>query len=383
MSGKRIKKVKDKLVSHPDNDGFGYAAMTSEGNIYGERWLNVVDALKDRYKLSGEFEDKLKKTFGDAIKLETESNAEKYNTFGDFSKENISKTTSIILHARNKTKGDKNIENTHPFYCGDKEDVHDIALIHNGTIRNHEDIPKRHSDYSTCDSEVILNQYLDYGINFEASNIESLADDFIGEYACLVLTKSSVNNKEVPIVDVFKSEKPLYMAFIKEYGCVVFCTMKHIIVDVAKDCNLTVIGISEFQDGNLLRFNAVTGQLMQKPVKFEPSERHTKTSTYSGYNGNYNSGRSTKSTTTTPALPNNSGNGNVSKLPLNAKKDEELEQQKMDFENDFLGNTIYTVGNMDKDTKEILEGLEKIENNGVGVKAIELVRHALVSNMKG
>ena len=99
----------------------------------------------------------------------------------------INDTVAVILHARKATVGDKNICNVHPFFEINNKDSEDTALIHNGSINNHFQLTKK---YSTCDSEVILHEYLKNMMNYNPWGIEELSKTIKGEYTVGVLSSA-------------------------------------------------------------------------------------------------------------------------------------------------------------------------------------------------
>lgn len=78
---------------------------------------------------------------------------------------------ALIVHGRTATCG-VNLENTHPFI------LENYALIHNGIV----DSKKYINQISTCDSELILQAFIDGGIKAVAKHIE-------GWYACMIIEK--------------------------------------------------------------------------------------------------------------------------------------------------------------------------------------------------
>jgi hypothetical protein len=265
-----------RVLSTHEKDGVGYAALTRDGRVFGEKWVNFEEA----FKIHGNPPPDLGLTalmdnFGEAIKFKEEpkKQGEVYGAFGDLSL--VGDACAVILHARKKTIGDLCVENTHPFfYFGGGEhaaDV-DVALIHNGSIANHKELIKR---TSTCDSEVILNEYTENQMNLNPWHIEQLAATLYGDYAVGVLSSTTDGDELIPILDVFKSNKDLFVGWIPELETFAFCTSEYNLDTGAKACGLTVQYVAQVRDGAYLRFNCLTGKRAEEILVFEPSKRGT------------------------------------------------------------------------------------------------------------
>lgn len=236
------------LITKNDRDGFGYAAFTDNG-MYGEHWLNPEDAFKYR-QIWSKKDEAIKKEFQGALIGDPRYNCfvEKPNV--DYDKENI---FAMVLHARMATTP-KGLKNVHPF-------VHKgHALIHNGMIQNYEE---KHLKLlsSTCDSEVILNSYIDREVAKDIKNIEAVAQDLRGSYTCGVLTKDSDNT---PILDIFRNTNPLGGCYIRELDALVFCTDVWKIQEACRNLKWKSGSFLHLDDNNLIRINAKTGSLMSK-----------------------------------------------------------------------------------------------------------------------
>ncbi len=258
------------IMSRHDEDGVGYAAINAKGQLHGEKWLNKKDAFKIHAQPKA---DKvagfMKALFDTAAKFKTEPVLQQvYESFGDLSQKD--ETVAMIVHARKKTIGDITVKNVHPFVAMDEEDVPQTALIHNGSIQNHEKLTKK---YSTCDSEVILHEYIKNMMWYNPWAIEKMTDTLIGQYATGVLSSSSFDDGEViPYLDVFKSNKELHAAYIPELEVVIFSTWHATLEETAKNLNMTVQHIMEIENGNLMRFNAITGERIQDVIPFQLSK---------------------------------------------------------------------------------------------------------------
>ncbi len=266
-----------KPMSKGNNDGLGYAAITAEGKIFGERWLNNNHAFKrppegDDNLLMGMFKEA----------LETKNETFEYNSFGEV---DLSKMVALTLHTRAATSA-KGLANTHPFV------QNDTALIHNGIIRNTTDFK---FTLSTCDSEAILISYLNKEVGVNPEAINEAAKLLKGYYACGVLT----NTEEGPILDIFKSGARMHIAHVKELETYVFSTDDDDIKDTCKLFGYNHGSLFTVMNGRFLRVDALTGK-EKSIVKFDPSPEWT---TYNYNKDNYNypttGNTSTKSNTTT------------------------------------------------------------------------------------
>jgi hypothetical protein len=271
----KLVKEMAKIISFIDEDGVGYAAITAEGKIFGEKWVNKDDAFQ--IHASPAVDNaliKMQSTFDGAAKFRVEPKVQGvvYGSYGNL--KNADKAVAVLLHARKKTVGDKTVENTHPFFQfadpNDSGDV-DTALIHNGSIANHAELTKVHS---TCDSEVILHEYLKNSMNWNPWAIETLSQTLIGEYAVGVLTSCLYNDGSVlPILDVFKSGKDLYVGWIEELKTFAFCTSQANLENGCRTCGLTLKHVMEVDSGNYMRFDAITGERCEDVIKFKMSDR--------------------------------------------------------------------------------------------------------------
>lgn len=257
-------------MSENNNDGLGYAGMKANGNLFGERWLMNEHAWKFRQTTmidpkAEEVKAKLVEKYGDRVKFPTPPKM--YNKFGNFVEKD--QIISAMLHTRFATCG-KGILNTHPFVRERKQDKEgiwneQIALIHNGMIRNDDDW--KDQKITTNDSEAILCAYLEHFVQYKPEAMKDMLDDLIGYYAFSVMT---TDKEDKPIVDLVRGEKAdLVVAHIEELDTEVFCTREELITGVCKKLKWTINALSEVKEGSYFRFNALTGDIMYKKV-FEP-----------------------------------------------------------------------------------------------------------------
>lgn len=231
-----------------DKDGIGYAGITPDGMLLGERWVDPKDAFLNRKEVEVDaHKEALMDSYMGAL-LCKDRDVPKYNHFGDTPR--LDEVTSLMLHARMSTNT-VNLANTHPFV------IDNTALIHNGVIRNVRELSMPNS---TCDSEGILTSYLEEGVKADIMLISEATTRLQGYYACGVL---GVLPDGVPYMDIFKDNNaPLVAAFINELDTLVFASNMFILDQACKDTGFTMRSTFEFAGEYIVRLNAVTGAVM-------------------------------------------------------------------------------------------------------------------------
>jgi len=378
---KKLIKEATKIMAETEKDGVGYAAITNNGDIYGEKWLNPEDAWAIKANpepdLPSYEELFLAQNFGDALTgLELEKEVkEVYSSYGTIDADSLRDTVAIMLHARKKTEGEICLKNTHPFYEVNDKDWPDTAIIHNGTIRNHEKLAKKL--YSTCDSEVILHEYKQVAITYNPDGIDSLAKTLKGLYAVGAL--SSIQEKDnsgklynVPILDIFKSNKNLYCGYIKEIEAPVFSTDKMTLEKASKEAGLTLVGGYEVDDGKLIRIDATTGKRLGEIVEFEKSDM---TNSWGGYEGS-NSHSHRPNHHRPNHLPTTTNQHNRSNIVDATKTD--IDTVKMDFEHnhkDLFDDDYIQINDITPEEQELIN--ELYERKDIKSRALYLVQLSL------
>jgi hypothetical protein len=230
------------FMSQGDKDGLGYAAMGETG-LWGERWWHPKDYWNYREEWTQKDQEILEKSKGS---LEA---GPRYNVFGDSDPEN---TFAVLLHARMATC-EKSLRNVHPF-------VRDgMALIHNGVIRN---TPQLKNLTSTCDSETILNAYVDLEVNKDPEKMQSLSDKLRGYYACALLGK---DKDGVEYVDIFKDDlASLTATYVKQLDAMVYCTSADIVKAACRKLGWKTSSSFRCKDESFVRLNARTGEVVFK-----------------------------------------------------------------------------------------------------------------------
>lgn len=247
------------LMSKGNSDGLGYTAVDIEGKIFGEHWLFNHEAFDIRNNMN-----KIIERYQGFLKGSAEP---KYKSFGSITDE----ITAITLHTRMAT-GKIALENVHPFV--DMEQ--DTSVIHNGVISNWEITDNIRS---TCDSERILNQYLDKDVMKKPSMFQRMIDELTGYFACGIISRDDEGTR---IIDVFRTRANLGAVFVKELNALVITTDVSLVYKVAKDFNFKILGKFDVEENMLLRLNAATGGVMLAQ-KYEDTALPTKTYTTRTY----------------------------------------------------------------------------------------------------
>lgn len=255
---KAVEFIKDiaKQMSFQNTDGLGYAAVTTDNKLFGERWLNNREAFETREPITETESGILREYFPFLVK------ELKYNSFGDIE---LDKIAAITLHTRMATSS-KQFFNTHPFI------ENETTLIHNGVINNDDKILKGKKKQSTCDSEALLRLYIDNNVAKKPSNIQSLADKVDGYYACAVIARDKHNQF---FVDVFKDGRAdLSAAYLKGLGLIVVATKLGDIEDVIRQtAGVDIETTFTVNYGCLIRMNPITGKVL-KIQKFDPYKKN-------------------------------------------------------------------------------------------------------------
>lgn len=240
-------KLMAKQLSPGNSDGLGYAAVNTKGELFGERWLNNAEAFISRPVFNGL--SKQENLMVDKYRgfIIPDVPPPKYNSFGVIDEENIA---AVTLHTRMATSG-KEFINTHPFV---REDT---SLIHNGVISNANDLQMLQS---SCDSEVILNEYVDFKVMDNPANIRKVTEKLQGYYACGVFSKAK---RHGVILDIFKdSRASLEAAYIVDLKTVVFSSRITDIQAVCSQMGLEIGRVFKVSDNMLLRLDPVSGEVL-------------------------------------------------------------------------------------------------------------------------
>jgi len=234
------------IITPGNDNGLGYAAFDKKGNIFGERWLRNLDAFRDPTYVNKMI----------AIGLPIR---QPYNWFGN--KVVRDQARGIILHTRAASGNNVHILNTHPFTHPQERPK--TALIHNGYITNHDDLTIK---YSSCDSESVLHEYIKQECNKDPKNIQKLADEVVGWYTCLALTKDSDGK---PIIDIFTDGGRLASYYVPQLKCRVYSSEEY---DIREACSFFGYEYQkgfQFKPGMIRRLDADSGKILFSG-KFDP-----------------------------------------------------------------------------------------------------------------
>jgi predicted glutamine amidotransferase len=242
------------LMSKSNPHGLGYTAMTKEGELFGQRWLDNDYAWYDTLLPDADAVKAAKKFPGMIDEGLLEETTPEMNSYGN---EDWANVTAAMLHTRYATSA-KGMSNTHPFVTLDNK----VSLIHNGIIRNDRDFKLT---LSTCDSEAILVSYLNQDVMRDGNNIQKVADELEGYYAVGVM--SAVNKT----IDIFKYNAQLFFTFVNELGTYVFTTDSSDITAACKALGFKHGSVFEFKTNHFMRIDAITGNMMQL-LRFDKKE---------------------------------------------------------------------------------------------------------------
>ncbi len=236
-------------LSKANTDGLGYTAINKDGSMFTERWLDNDESLGDMFT---EDDKGMIEVLGEF--LDADGSCSPYTQQGQVDSD-FKNVTSVMLHTRFATCS-KGIDNVHPFVSNDNE----VSIIHNGVISNHKEYDKLNS---TCDSEVILTEYMKRDIKDDVTKIEQLANDLKGYWAIGTTAKDSDG---VRFVDIHRSNASatLFALYVKQLRAIVFATRVEILVNTMEDMGWeqhnTIFEVNPFV---ALRFDATTGRVMQ------------------------------------------------------------------------------------------------------------------------
>ena len=236
-----------KHLSKGNTDGLGYTAIKGDGSIFTERWLDNDEALEEVFT---EDDNTMVEELGDF--LDADGSMFPYTQQGQV---DFSDVRTVMLHTRFATCG-KGIDNVHPFV----DDTGETAIVHNGVINNHLTFSKLNS---TCDSEVLLTEYMRLGVSADVSKLEELSNSLKGYWA---VGSTSKDQDGTRVLDIYRSNgsATLFGLYVKQLGAMVFSTKVDIIIQTMKDMNWrqdnTIFEVNPYV---ATRFNGVTGKVME------------------------------------------------------------------------------------------------------------------------
>lgn len=249
----RLAKAVTPAMTRGDNDGFGYAAVSSVKNEEGqplmlaEKWLYPKDAWSN--KLPGEFR-------GLEAALQGGLNKEVYRHFGVDLSDGSQRPSiqAIMLHSRYSTCGG-GVENSHPFVLEDIDSPY-AALVHNGVV-NKEGLTFKQS---SCDSEGILNKLEEERVFAEPGNLQKALDGIHGYYAYGML---ALTLEDGWVMDVVKdSTAQLSACYVHELGAVVYATAADQVVSACKKLKWKRPTVARLRDNVRIRYHVETGETL-------------------------------------------------------------------------------------------------------------------------
>jgi hypothetical protein len=242
-------------------DGLGYAAVDSKGNLFAERWLDNSKAFKVRPSSDGF------RQWSGFLKFD-------YSNYGTV---NLDDMTAITLHTRLATSG-KGLVNCHPFI------ENDTSVIHNGVISNAFDF---RIEQSTCDSEAILTQYVDNGVGHDPELFDKVSTQLDGYYACGIFSRDSSGKR---ILDIVKSKSAVLVgAYVNELNTMVFTSLESHLAEGVKSCGFTMGAVFSVEPSSMVRIDPLTGNVLSTNGFIEIDRVYTtsKVKSYDTYSEEY------------------------------------------------------------------------------------------------
>lgn len=250
-----IKEMGEK-ISVGNSDGLGYAAIDSNDNLFAERW----------FKNSNAFKKPIDSPFHSAVSFKPFE----YSSHGIV---NLDEVVAMTLHTRMATC-EKSLKNTHPFIKDD------ISLIHNGVIRNPEVYKPT---ISTCDSEALLNGYIEHDMSENPGNVEAMVKPLEGYWVGAAFARQDGKY----ILDIFKHSASLHAVFVYDLNTWVLSTNAYDIETVCNKLGFKYSETGEVGNNVLMRLDPSTGEVIGT-LDYEKSSVTHKPSKHSTNNyGNY------------------------------------------------------------------------------------------------
>lgn len=210
ITKKFLNAVKAEVCRTGDKHGFGYAVLSDDGKLSGERTMRPLTFQPLQVNPNST------RTGSLPIVLKTR------NQFGELKFDNAK---SFIGHGRYSTN-DVTLENTHPF-VNDK-----IAMIHNGVVSDDDGVIDEKLLKTTNDTEIILRCW-------EKGGMPMVEKTVSGYYALAVLDKDG-------LLHIVRDDRAmLYIAYSRTVDSFMFATTPEIIKTVAKKMQWHIEPIEE------------------------------------------------------------------------------------------------------------------------------------------
>lgn len=260
----RLARAITPAMTRGDDDGFGYAAITTELNEKGqehmlmEKWLFPKDAWSNG--VPAEFE-------GLESALQGGLDSVTYQHAGlplshDGKRPGVK---ALMLHSRFSTCGG-GVENSHPFILEDKDGPW-AALVHNGVVNT----MGLRMEQSTCDSEALLNKLRDEHVAYVVEALQTALDAIKGYYAFGAMW---LTYEDGWVMDVVKdSTAQLSAVFVHELGAIVYATSADQVEGACKKLKWRRPRIAKMRNNTRVRYSVNTGKVLIidhfKPAQYE------------------------------------------------------------------------------------------------------------------
>lgn len=199
ITKKFLSAVKNEVCRTGDKHGFGYAVLKEDGSIGGERTMRPLDWQPLQ---------------GAPSKSRTGSLPIILQTRDEFGKTEFRDAKSFVGHGRYSTN-EVSLENTHPFYNGE------LALIHNGVVRDPDNVIDQSELETSNDTEILLRCW-------EKGGMKKIESTVTGYYALAILDKSG-------LLHIIRDDQAmLYIAYNRTVDSFMIATTAEIIKAVAK-----------------------------------------------------------------------------------------------------------------------------------------------------
>lgn len=218
---KKLLEVLKEELCLADKDGFGYATLSYEGVIGGER----TDEPEEFSPLGPNPMTLKTSLLGQAV-------APNYNQFGRITETNAK---ALMAHGRFSTN-EKGLSNAHPFVS----DCGEIALIHNGVVT---DSANEVKDLLTtgCDTEILLRYW-------EKDQMQSIQSNVSGYYALGVMHDG--------LLHIIKDDRAqLFITYSRTADSFLVATTSSILKNVAKEMNWKIEPIMPIRDNQHMVFD--------------------------------------------------------------------------------------------------------------------------------
>ena len=248
------------IISKFNNDGLGHSKMSKDKDIHVEKWIMNDLAWFGKEHIDQQYLDMIQEELSyysyHSLKKQTLEIGDVYESFG----QKVDNFKAMLLHARMATCGG-GIVNNHPF-VNDIE-IPKVSLIHNGVIRNDDLIdPEFKRRYSTCDSEVILWEYIDAKVNENLKNLNAFTKKLRGWFAVMVM---GTLEDGTPYIDTFvDGNTSLHHAYVPGLDAFIFSTSGADINNALKKNSLDAPVIERIPGNTAIRWNSFTGEVIEQ-----------------------------------------------------------------------------------------------------------------------